>query len=533
LLEFKPCKVKFKIHWSRVADILARPFGNFASFIWGVIQDAGRFFKNLGDAIKRFFQALGDKLKKVLEKGAGSTLTGLKNFGNSIANTFKAAGKFFSSVGRSMNVFKKGFAEVESERSSSRVSSSHNICSRSRDAANSLISFWDCGIGKAFDRHMKGPKKAHHIGGWLSAVGRAFHLVGWKLTRCVIPHKHCSGFGAAISCFPFVTVSRTNLCFFKVFKPTVITSLPKTAQKVDKFFKPMADFFDSAIKGLVKVFGGFTALSVSRSNAAADCHKNASRTYRNYFGIEVYWDMMPMLVAGTVIACVFPPTMLAGLILGALAAIGVMMACICVDIWIIFVRFGSVSGATCGHKWGYGWCCPMWVFAGEWNCGDLTKPPFFLRSPDDYLEKLAFKFTLRLCFLPRWGCGWNTQDSQHNVRVLGDSVLQFGMCHGPGFKFLASDAMALSGTPIAPYFTKQPLHAFATGLCVVLGFNWDGSVQTFFFALFNTSPTDPDPTPKPVPLNLMMDLWCGYIDICFGGGACHRARHKARGGRFR
>lgn len=530
LLKYYDC-AKFSIYWTNLANALARPWAGFGDFIWQVLQDAGKFFRNMGAAMKKFFELVGKKIMDGLSAGAGHFVQFCHRAFAQTKGALMAIGRFTKKTCDGLNVFKRGrFAEVLGERSSSSnwwERNSPNICSDSKDAPNSVLSLWDCGIDRALSRQQRGPGSIGNVGRWLRDVGNIFAVIARKLGQCSIPHKKACAFGKLMSVFPFVTVSQTNLCFFKAVSKKVVSSAVDLGKKIERFFKPISNFFGNVVKGIARLFG-FSALSTSRSNAGAqDCHANKTRTYRNYFGFEVFFDMMVVFVAGAAMALLNPLTWISAV----LAPIASFMSLFSVDIFIFFVRFGVVAGKVCGHGFTYGWCCPMWVFAGEWNMG---KSP--IRDVIDHNEKLKFKLTFRLCFLPRWGCGWNSQDKQHNVRSHGNSTTQFGICHGPGFKFLVSEIVGAE----YPAFWKWPLDALCVGVCIILGFNWSGSVATFFMGLVtlswighNTSAKESGAEPD-FPINLMYDLWCGYIDICFSGdSACHRARHKRRGGRFR
>lgn len=534
-LKYEKCS-KFTMYWQNIANQLARPFGNFGHFIWQVIQDAGKFFRNMNNAVKEFFKALGDKTQKMLEKGFGGFVRGLNQAMNALKHICGRAKHLWNSFVRAMsNMKKQRFAEVESERTSSGSwwsRNSPNICSNSSKAPNSIISFWDCGINKAFSRHMRGPRNIGDAGGWLRAVGSIFSILGRKLRSCVVPHKKACGFGQFVSCFPFVAVHKNNLCFFKLFRTNAVDFFPNLKKKIERSFQFLINFFQNSFKHSARFLGwrGFAEVSASRSNAG-DCYNNATRTYRNYFGFEIYFDLMPMLkwaVGPTGPSGWFVCFSYAAM---PFFAIGLFMACLTIDIFVIFIRFGSVSGKTCGHYFSYGWCCPMWVFAGEWNVADL-KEKFIFRDDEEYLEKLEAKITCRLCLLPRWGVGWNDQSDLDHVRRHGNSVAQFGMCHGPGFKILISDGLAIATGYLG--WLQQPINNFATGLCIILGFNWmKGGIHTYFFALFAVKEKPVGDSPEPeVPFNIMYDLWCGYIDICFSHhSACNGAVHWRRGGR--
>jgi len=525
LLKYEKC-YKFTIYWQNLANALARPWAGFGGFIMEVLNDAAKFFRDLGKAMKKFFELVGKKISDGLKQGSGHFVAFLHRSFAQVKGAMMSVGRFSRKVCDGLNVFKSSaFAEAQSERSSSSnwwARHSPNLCSSSRDSPNSALTLWDCGIGRALDRNKNGPGNISKVGQWLRDVGNVFAIIGRKLGLCSVPHKKACAFGKLMSMFPFVAVDQLNLCFFKVFDKKIVASSQALGKKIDRFFKSVGRAFEALIKNVGKMFGGFNAVSTSRSNAG-DCHGQKTRTYRNYFGFEVFFDLMVAVIFGASMSMLCPFTWIF-LLLRTVASI---MSNFCVDIFIIFIRFGLVAGAVCGHKFTYGWCCPMWVFAGEWN---MAKSP--IRDPVEHNDKLKFKLVFRLCFLPRWGCGWNTQDSQHMVVSHGNSTTQFGICHGPGFKFLISDTLACE----YPVWLKWPLEAVCIGVCIILGFNWSGSVATFFFGLFtlswignNTGKEKPD-----FPINLMYDLWCGYIDICFSGdSACHRARHKRRGGRFR
>lgn len=539
LLKYEHC-VKFTIYWDNLWGALARPFGNIGKIIKGVVTEMGNFFKDLGRAMKMFFEAVGKGFENAMKSMTGGFLRTMERCLSTIANAMNTLGRKFRDMMKPMNFLKDGkFAEVSSERSSSTASTAgasrkNNICGNDGGASNSLISLWDCGIGRAFTRVSRGPSNINNAMSWVNSCGRFFSDLGNAFARCVTPQKSGSPFATVFSVFPFVSVRGLNLCIFHIFRRDFATIVGQTANKIDRFFKSFGDFVKDLTKKALRAMGistGFTALANSRSNSG-DCQNNAKQSHRNYFGFEFYWDMFPAL-NGLFTGCFGGAGLLGaiatgfGALLAPLWAITLFMGCFKTDILIIFFRVGGVAGATCGKRWSYGWTCPMWVFAYESNIAEMY---IVFTDPKKVLNDLAFVVTMRCCFLPRWGVAWNSNDSQSYVSWATGYIVQLGMCHGPGIKFLISNKLHRQ-----PQFSSMgvwPGHAVAFVICIILGFGANKNcVQTFCFALSNTDFTHSPSDHKPWPCNIMYDLWCGYMDICWGRGNCHDAKDKKYGGR--